>query len=123
MVERIARTIWIATLVASAALVFFAYARLPSTIPTHFDIRLKPDNYGPKWTLLLLPVVQIALGSFLSLNKRLPISWNSMYDPAKPEDEPRLRALTATVVEWSMALSGVVFLAIEIAIVRAVGLR
>ena len=46
-----------------------------------------------------------------------------MYDPAKPEDEPRLPALTATVVEWSMALSGVVFLAIEIAIVRAVGLR
>ena len=123
MVERIARTIWIATLVASAALVFFAYARLPSTIPTHFDGRFQPDNYGPKWTLLLLPVVQIALGIFLSLTKRLPITWNSMYDPAKPEDEPRIRALTATIVEWSMAFSGAVFLAIEITIVLVAGRR
>gem|GEM_PF-7027522 len=70
-----------------------------------------------------MPGAQIVLSIFLSLTKRLPITWNSMFDPRKPEDEPRIRALTSTVVEWSMAFSGVVFLALEIAIVRSAGLR
>ena len=123
MIERIGRATWIAALVASVALVLFAYARLPSNIPTHFDINFKPDDYGPKWTLLVLPLVQIALSVALSLTKRLPITWNSMYDPNKPEEAPRIRALTSAIVESATALTGVVFLAIEIAIVRVAGLH
>ncbi len=31
-----------------------AYPRLPSTIPTHWNLHNQPDGYGPKWTLFLL---------------------------------------------------------------------
>jgi len=123
LADRIARATWIAALVASVALASFAYGRLPPIVATHFDWRFRPDGYGPKWVLFFGPAVQIALDIFLLLTKRFPITWNSMYDPSKPEDEPRIRALTSTVVEWSMAFSGTVFLALEIAIVRSAGLR
>ena len=42
-------------------LALFAYAKLPSTIPTHFNGAGLADGFGPKATLLLLPMLATLL--------------------------------------------------------------
>lgn len=37
------------------------YARLPETIPTHWNIRGEPDAYGPRATVWLMPVLSLPL--------------------------------------------------------------
>jgi hypothetical protein len=35
----------------------YIYSKLPHTIPTHFDLSLKPDDWGPKSSILILPLI------------------------------------------------------------------
>jgi hypothetical protein len=34
-----------------------SYPRLPASIPLHFDLYGEADNWGGRWTILLLPVI------------------------------------------------------------------
>jgi len=48
-------------LVLSIIIVFQSWSMLPDTIPTHFGASGKPDGWGGKETILLLPVLSIFL--------------------------------------------------------------
>ena len=49
----------------------YAYINLPDTIPTHFNFSGKPDSYGAKATLFLLPVLgTLIFFGFSILSKR-----------------------------------------------------
>jgi len=39
------------------AYTFYIYSKLPHIIPTHFDLSLKPDDWGPKSSILILPLI------------------------------------------------------------------
>lgn len=39
------------------AYTFYIYPELPETIPTHFGISLKPDAWGPKSSIFILPLI------------------------------------------------------------------
>jgi len=39
------------------AYTFYIYSRLPRIIPTHFDISLRPDAWGSKSSILILPLI------------------------------------------------------------------
>jgi len=54
----------------------YHYATLPETVPTHFDASGKPDDYGSKTTLLILPVIALVIYSILSLIGRIPEKLN-----------------------------------------------
>jgi uncharacterized membrane protein len=43
----------------------YVYIKTPDIIPVHFGISGKPDNYGSKWVLIILPV--LGIGSYLLL--------------------------------------------------------
>ena len=48
----------------------FSFVKLPETIPIHFDASGRPDNYGNKLTLFLLPVIgSIIYAGITYLNK------------------------------------------------------
>ena len=52
------------------AFTIFSFLKLPEIIPIHFDARGRPDNYGNKWTLFLLPVIgTIVYAGITYLNK------------------------------------------------------
>jgi uncharacterized membrane protein len=38
-----------------------AHASLPSRIPIHFDLFGRPDGWGPRWMIFLLPLISVLL--------------------------------------------------------------
>lgn len=57
------------TLLAVWALVLWLYPKLPDTIPTHFDLKGNPDDYGSKQTIFTLPAVASLLWALLRFVK------------------------------------------------------
>ncbi len=57
-------------LLALIAYTFFQWQGLPAQIPTHFNLQGKPDDFGPKGTIFLLP----AIGLFLLVMFSIAIS-------------------------------------------------
>ncbi len=54
----------------------YAYTKLPQIIPTHFNAAGKPDDYGDKLTLLLLPAIATLLYFGLSYLNKFPHHFN-----------------------------------------------
>lgn len=46
----------------------YNFKKLPKIIPIHFDLEGKPDNYGAKYFIFLLPIIGILIYFFLSYN-------------------------------------------------------
>lgn len=58
-------------LVALWALTIYTFLKSPKTIPTHFNVSGRADNYGNKQSLLILPILATIIYSGLTkLNKR-----------------------------------------------------
>lgn len=54
------------------AYTLYDYFTLPETIPTHFNARGEPDDYGSKATLLLLPVIGSVIYLVMNRLNRYP---------------------------------------------------
>ncbi|WP_284652125.1 DUF1648 domain-containing protein [Flavobacterium terrisoli] len=52
------------------------YTQLPDIIPTHFGGGGKPDGYGSKWTIIMLPIVGTLLYTGLTIVSRFPHKFN-----------------------------------------------
>ena len=52
------------------------WTRMPESIPTHFGAAGQPDAWGPKWNLLLMPVVALAMYALLTVLSRFPHIYN-----------------------------------------------
>lgn len=66
----------IVAILYSIYIIFANYHTMPETIPSHFGFSGKPDAYGGKGTILLLPVVSIFLFLGMSLVARKPHIFN-----------------------------------------------
>jgi uncharacterized membrane protein len=53
-----------------------SWPRLPETIPHHFGASGKPDAWGGKWTLWLLPGISLVLYVGLNILSRFPHVYN-----------------------------------------------
>ena len=42
-------------------IVAVAFPSAPETVAIHFDLRMQPDGWGPRWQLFLLPVGAVGL--------------------------------------------------------------
>lgn len=49
---------------------------LPDRIPTHFDYAGKPNGWGSKGALLILPIIEFVLFTVLSIVQRFPQVYN-----------------------------------------------
>ncbi|MDZ7361474.1 MAG: DUF1648 domain-containing protein [candidate division KSB1 bacterium] len=58
---------------------FTSWPLLPETIPHHFDISGKPDAWGGKWTLSLLPGIGLVLYVGLTILSRYPHIYNYLW--------------------------------------------
>lgn len=68
--------------------VLLAWDSLPATIPTHFGISGEPDGWGPRWTIILLPLLAIGLYAALTVMARYPHRMNYPWE-ITAENAPR----------------------------------
>ncbi len=117
--ERSLEVVALIGLVAGAGLAIQTWPGLPERIPTQFDARGVPTEWGAKWILLLLPAASCLLYGLLSLAARLPLRFYNIPWRVTPENAPRqyevarslLTTLKAEIVwlfaflEWEMTRS------------------
>jgi len=65
--ETIFNVIALLGVLMSMVLLAFNWGNLPDQIPAHFGIDGTPDNYAPKWTILLFPIIMLVIYLLLSL--------------------------------------------------------
>jgi len=75
--------IWIITL--------FYFRKLPDTIPTHFTISGKADDFGSRWTIFLSPAIGTVLFTGMTILNKYPHIFNY---PVKITPENMLRHYT-----------------------------
>lgn len=92
--------------------------RLPSRIPTHFDIAGRPNGWGSPQMLLVLPIVCGALYLLMTLVSRYPGAFNY---PVRvtPANYMRLQDLALQMIAWLKAEFVWLMAAIQLAAVHA----
>lgn len=68
------------------------WTAMPDSVPSHFGISGRPDAWGPRWNLFLLPACVVVMVSLLSLGKRFPNRFNHLV-PITNENRERQRQL------------------------------
>ena len=74
--DKVFETIGWFTVAALWFLILWKYSSLPETIPTHFNGAGRPDGYGGKGTLLMLPVIGTVLFVSMTILNRFPQIFN-----------------------------------------------
>jgi uncharacterized membrane protein len=104
-------------LLTHLGMTFYAFKHSPDIVPTHFGIDGKPNGFGNKKTLWLLPLISLFLQAFLSLIGNAPETFNYLTEltPENVEKEYRFSRTFLKVVGCSVAL---VFLTISYFIIK-----
>lgn len=72
----------------------FHYNQLPDIIPTHFGGGGKPDGYGPKWSIIMLPLIGTFIYVFLTIVVRFPHKMNYMATITEDNAEKQYTSMT-----------------------------
>ena len=82
------------------------YPQLPDRIPTHFNIRGEPDDYGPKTIFLLFPGIAFALFVLFSVISRKPQNYNYPFKitPENADRQYRLANALMTTIKTTVIL-------------------
>lgn len=99
LTDRIGEWIGWITLAASWISAVYAYAVLPETIPTHFNMTGEPNGYGNKISLLLIPLISTVVFVGMTLINRKPEIFNY---PAKitPENAAFHYRSATRMIRW-----------------------
>lgn len=68
--------ITIALFIVTIILLVLNWTKLPDTVPIHFNIKGEADGWGSKYTLFFLPVLTVALFTFLTFLEGKPHIFN-----------------------------------------------
>ena len=60
------------------AFTIFSFIKLPDIVPIHFDASGRPDGYGNKWTLFVLPFIASIVFAGLTYLNKYPWVFNYM---------------------------------------------
>src|SRR5713226_3618773 len=80
-------------------LAFQTWAALPGVIPTHFGASGPADDFGPKWTLVLLPAASIVFDVAFTWLRRMPHIYNYAW-PITEQNAQRQYALARLLMSW-----------------------
>ena len=88
------------------AFTIFSYIKLPEIVPIHFDASGKPDSYGNKWTLFILPLIASVLYIGMNFLNKYPWVFNYMVPITEVNAESQYSAATRMirVLKCSMML-------------------
>jgi hypothetical protein len=103
-----------------------AWPDLPARVPRHFDFAGKPDAWGAKVNLWVLPFVGVVIYLMLTVVGRLPHSHNFPVT-VTPWNAPRLYRLSRMMVVWlkaqiSCTLGYIAWAQVRVALGNAQGL-
>lgn len=96
-------TAWL-TLVSLWAITLYHYSNLPDSIPTHYNLEGRPDRYGRKATLLLLPIVGTVVFATITLLNKHPHIFNY---PGKITEANALKQYTSATRLLRILKSGI----------------
>jgi hypothetical protein len=103
------------------------WPQLPDVVPVHFGLNGRPDAWGERGLLLLLPVFGIGTYALLSAVLRMPVAIYNFPWPVTPQNRERQLVLARRLVlafrEYAVLLFLVLFLgAAFVALGKAQGL-
>jgi uncharacterized membrane protein len=104
-------------LLATVAYTGLHYGSLPDTIPTHFNVKNEVDGYGPRYVLIALPAIFLAVGALLWFISDQPHKFNYI-NKITPENAEREYRKGSFVLALMNALSGLLALVIVSNIVQ-----
>ena len=72
MLEKLANLIGIASIIGMVLYILLSWSALPDNVPIHFNAAGEVDGWGSKWSILILPIITIALHMFMEVIERRP---------------------------------------------------
>ncbi len=95
-----------------------AFPELNQKVPTHFNGAGKPDSWGNKYSLMILPIINIAMYAGLTVLNRYPYIFNY---PITITEQNAIRQyqLAKTLVIWLKFSVAAMFLYIQIQTINA----
>ena len=99
--ETLLMTLTVLGVIAVIAITFWAWSTLPVIVPTHYGLSGKPNAYGGKGFLLIMPVLSILLAGLLLFVARYPHTYNYPW-PITQENAPRQYYLARLLIRWIM---------------------
>jgi hypothetical protein len=70
----------------------FHWSAMPAVVPSHFGPNGRPDAWGPRWNLFVLPACTVVIVSLLTVGKRFPNRFNYPV-PVTPANRERQQQL------------------------------
>lgn len=116
--EAICTGLAFAALVAQVGAIAWLWSRLPGRIPMHFGPGGRPDAWGGRGTILLVPVVTAALFALLGFVARFPHAFNYPF-PIAEANAPQQYALARGLLMALRAALGWLFFGITAGTARA----
>lgn len=95
-----------------------AWPHLPDVVPMHFDLTGRPDGWGNRTTIAVLPGTSIFLYVLLTLVERLPAHWYNYPVAITAENRARQHRLARDLVLWLKALLMGLFAHLTVAVLR-----
>ncbi|RRB11776.1 DUF1648 domain-containing protein [Larkinella knui] len=88
-VERLLNGLTLLLLVGQVALIIGYYAQLPETIPVHFGLEGKPDRWGGRGNLVVVPIISAFIGSLFWGVRQIPADFYNLPTALTPENRER----------------------------------
>ncbi len=115
----------LAAILAMVAMTLIHWGELPATIPIHFGISGKPDGWGAKDSIWILPLLAVVVNVALSIAAAFPTMQNLPFavDRTRPEVQQLLAEMTRTLKACVvMVLAILNWFMLEVALGRLPGL-
>lgn len=107
--EKLLQVLSIASLLGLIILAAFSMSSLPAIIPTHFGVDGRPDGWGGKGTLLMLPILSAVLYVGITILERFPWTYNYPVEITE-ENAAGQYKLARRMLEWVKTVIIAVFL-------------
>ena len=85
-----------------------SYKKLPDEIPVHFNFKGKPDSYGSKDSIWLIPIISTALVLLLTLINERP-HWFNYPVKITPENAESKYRLATSLMRWLKLMMAIIF--------------
>lgn len=108
----------LAGLAVAVVSVVQAWPRLPDVVSMHFDLAGRPDGWGSRKSVLLLPATSLFLYVLLTAVERLPPHWYNYPVGITEENRARQHRLARDLVLWMKALLMGLFAHLTVLILR-----
>lgn len=109
-----------ATAAIGVAIIVVGYGGLPATVPTHFGIAGEADDFGPRWSVLVLAGIWIVVQGGVALLAANPRAFNYPM-PVTPANAQRLYREGERMMVWLGVAVAATFAGITLSIVGAPG--